>query len=348
MLRGYNYKYINGNYLVTSKGQDLSKTAFRIGEDLVANFPDSIDLKISNRCSRGCAFCHENSVKTGKILNIQKTIEKLSQLPSLPIEIAIGGGNILECVPESNEIVDWLISRGHRVRCTIKYEDLLTLTEEQRSLLKKFEGIGISIDKLDKNLKAALEDSRATSFLYETHEVGMGRLFTCLLNGWDIVKVDPIELHGSKTAKFVTHIIAGVFPIKDLKNFLENTNIPVLILGFKQWGRAINNKLPETLDEFESIVKQYIYGTWRKQKDQQNSEPLVFDNLSLEQLRIKDALVDEEWESLYMGDEGMYSMYIDAVEGQYARDSRSPKRISWDEIGLIDYFKSLRNDSGNN
>ena len=43
-----------------------------------------------------------------------------------------------------------------------------------------------------------------------------------------------------------------------------------------------------------------------------------------------------------MGNEGSCSMYIDAVEGKFARTSRDSNRVDWDSINLIDFFKSLR------
>ena len=72
-----------------------------------------------------------------------------------------------------------------------------------------------------------------------------------------------------------------------------------------------------------------------------NPKIIAFDNLALEQLDIKSALTDSEWNTFYLGDECSHSMYIDAVEGKFARTSRSEDRVSWDSIRLLDYFKSL-------
>lgn len=343
-MRSYSYKYINGNYMVIKCGNDLKKIAFRKGEDLIAEFPDSIDLKISNRCSRGCPFCHESSVINGDVLDVKKTIERLSQLPEQPIEFAIGGGNILESVKETNELVDWLLSRHHRIRCTIRYEDLYSLTNEQRELLKRFEGIGISISNINHLFEKAITYKNKYDFLLDDFEANLGRHFNDFL-------FEPTEKDGKKmrcydqeAPSYVIHIIAGLFPLDKLRLLLENTNIPILILGYKQWGRAAGTKLPDSMPEFERIIKQFLYekryeieaGRYERRRY------TVFDNLALEQLHIKDSLTKDEWESLYMGDEGTHSMYIDAVKGQYAINSRSPERVSWDEIGLVDYFKSLR------
>ena len=70
---------------------------------------------------------------------------------------------------------------------------------------------------------------------------------------------------------------------------------------------------------------------------------LGFDNLAIEQLGIKDLVGDEKWKGIYLGDEGTCSMYIDAVKGEFARTSRSPERVSWNDVKLLDYYASLSN-----
>lgn len=56
--------------------------------------PESMDIKITNKCDKGCPFCHENSLPNGEhgdIMNL-KFLDTL--LPYT--ELAIGGGNPLE------------------------------------------------------------------------------------------------------------------------------------------------------------------------------------------------------------------------------------------------------------
>ena len=62
--------YLNGNYVVYWKGDTLIKRALRVGEDLISEFPDSIDLKVTNKCSWGCDFCHESSNPGGKCFKL--------------------------------------------------------------------------------------------------------------------------------------------------------------------------------------------------------------------------------------------------------------------------------------
>lgn len=87
-------KYRNGNYdviLDLDSGTKIRKNDLDFFEP---EYPESMDVKITNCCDRGCAFCHENSKPDGKhgdIMNA-KFIETLHPFT----ELAIGGGNPLE------------------------------------------------------------------------------------------------------------------------------------------------------------------------------------------------------------------------------------------------------------
>ena len=147
-----------------------------------------------------------------------------------------------------------------------------------------------------------------------------------------------------KERAYVAHIIAGVFPYKDLeKLFNASYTVPVLILGYKQWGRAKDTALPKDLEKFKETLWELIIKIKNEAYDHfVCGRTIGFDNLALEQLDIKSLLSEDEWERIYMGQEGGHSMYIDAVKGEYAMTSRSEERVSWDSIGLLDYFKGLR------
>lgn len=324
-MKGMRYKsevYLNGNYVVRSSSIIssffwISKRALRIGEEFKSEFPDSIDLKITDRCSHGCPFCHESSTKEGKVLDLKRTKEILSQLPQKPIEIAIGGGNVLECLDETENIIDWLIGRGYRTRITINLEDLNGTGDVNKNkriidLLYKIEGLGVSIISLDKK-------KSENKFLY-----GNGIIYNTEI-GKDLNFGAP---------QIVYHVIAGITRTEDIRWLIENTKSSVLILGFKQWGRAKNSVLPD-LKELKDYLKTIIKGSIT------NLTSLGFDNLALEQLEIRDMIEENIWKGIYLGDEGSCSMYIDAVKGEFARTSRSSERVSWNNIKLLDYYASL-------
>lgn len=87
-------RYQNGNYTVTMD----TKTGTKIRENdldfFKADFPESMDIKICNKCDMGCPMCHENSTKDGAVGDImsESFIDKLHPYT----ELAIGGGNPME------------------------------------------------------------------------------------------------------------------------------------------------------------------------------------------------------------------------------------------------------------
>ena len=320
------YLYLNGNYVVKVIGNyRLQKRCLRIGEDLVSAFPDSIDLKITNKCSWGCPFCHESSVKDGESFNLKETMEILSQLPKYPIEIAIGGGNVLDA-PKVIDLMKWLDERGNRVRATVNIKDILSRRSDCQKIFPHVGALGVSMDKM------------------------IDRKY--VLKNWDgeyslLNTIGGVEdLFYPELPNIVIHIIAGVFPYNELEELFEIANCPILVLGYKQWGRAKNTKLPDSLDKFKTTLHNIIIERRNENFSSfASGKTIGFDNLALEQLDIKSLLSDNEYEKLYMGDEGSHSMYIDAVKGEYARTSRSDKRISWNNVGLIEFFNSLQNDN---
>jgi hypothetical protein len=308
--------YLNGNYIVTSSYNNftIKKRALRINEELKADFPDSIDLKISNRCSIGCKYCHENSIPTGDIFDFDKTTKILSQLPEVPIEIAIGGGDVFESPVETLKLIDWLNKRKNKPRITINFADFYRSWKNQRAIqaiINGVEALGVSIENLDNKVIEYGHIRRASD---------VGDSYVCI------------------GRRQVYHIILGIFPPEQIFTLYEKGVANILILGYKQWGRAKNNPLPlEKIKETRGVFKEILADNYKKGHD----TVFGFDNLALEQLDLRSLLPEEVLEQVYLGDEGSCSMYIDAVKGEFARTSRDPKRVSWDSIGLIDFFKQL-------
>lgn len=339
--------YINGNYIVKRLSYcqfpAMIKTALRVDEELCPAFPDSIDIKISNKCRWGCKFCHESSVPDGNILDVNKTINILSQLPEdTGIELAIGGGNILESIDEIMPFINWAKEYGFLLRCTLNYRDVLNLSEREKEFLQNFSGIGISIDRLAEDVYLALKawniSNRRTSnsFRIRLTDLNYPKKIDLYVRPRDKFRMNGDLNHfmigdvvdGSEQ-NVVFHIIAGIIPPSHLRELILSEN-PILVLGYKQWGRAINDTLPD-MTETKQVIKEILEARpWAV---------LGFDNLALDQLGIRDIISKDKMENIYLGDEGTCSMYIDAVKGEYAKTSRSKERVSWDNIGLIDFFK---------
>ena len=85
-------KYKNGNYNVMVYS-DGTKIRFNNEDTLIPEFPESIDMKISNRCNMGCPFCHEKSIPNGELANLNHPILDFIRPWT---ELALGGGNVFE------------------------------------------------------------------------------------------------------------------------------------------------------------------------------------------------------------------------------------------------------------
>lgn len=274
------HTYTNGNYQVRIYPDG---TKIREGEGpFKPEYPESIDLKITNKCDMGCPYCHENSLPAGKHANVYDILRNLEGLPK-GIEIAIGGGNPLEHSSITYLIMD-LHSRGFIPNITInakhipKYIDYIELIDRFNYIY----GIGVSWD---------------------------GK------NWYD-------------TRNTVYHMIVGVHSYKSILNTLESGR-KVLLLGYKRKGRG-EHFFSRRVEARIKAVKNNLWILLKK-------GGLSFDNLAIEQLDVKAHLADNVWDKYYMGDDGKFTMYYDAVEGYYAASSVSNNKHN-DDINVKEYF----------
>lgn len=300
--------YINGNYHVTlyPDGTKIYR-ALRKGEEFVSKFPDSIDLKITNKCSIGCPFCHESSISSGKSFNLERTKQILGSLPKVGIELAIGGGDVLEdsVIKDCSELCSWAIHEGFFPRLTINAKSIDT-DKKRELILEYFEevnSIGISIDHYDESFIEILEKEAATYF---------------------------------KTK--VYHIIAGLFPPSDLEKLIGHGS-SVLVLGYKNWGRAKGISSKYDIDDWGKELKRILYKGFSH-----TSGLVAFDNLAIEQLGIRDCMSESSWKRFFMGNEFSHTMYVDAVSEIFAPTSRDSFRVSWNDMGISEFFNKYKSE----
>ena len=291
--------YKNGDYQVTLYSDGTKIRNWSVTDPTI-DYPESIDLKITNRCDQGCEFCHENSSLTGKHASIYAICDLMTNLPR-GVEIAIGGGNPL-CHPDFCEIVLSLQSKGLIVNVTSRVEHALYCAKTI-SLLRHYnaiKGLGISsgannIDTVEQ-LKPSLIDNNT-----------------------------------------VFHCVVGIDNPCDLALMNSSRFYKILILGYKQIGRG------KTF--YNQVVKQNIkaWRYWIRPILQKNNLLIGFDNLALSQLGIKSILPQEAWEKHYMGDDGKFTMYVDAVEMEYAISSCSEQRFTLSNLSVVEAFQKIRN-----
>lgn len=305
-------RYINGNYFVTMNKNDGTKTyrALRLDEPILkADFPDSLDIKITNKCRFNCPFCHESSTITGKSFDVDKTISILDTLPKVGIELAIGGGDILEIEKKQLfKFLEWCERNNFCTRATINWKDLLVHGIDE--INKRFGYVvgykGISVSS-DSNI---IDIKRVNNSLYDV----------------------------------VFHVIVGINPIEQVEEMIKsNEFLSILVLGYKNWGRGKNYKIDESnLLKWKQGIKNIMFN--RRINPRMMKSTIGFDNLAIEQLDIRGSMLEEEWCNSYMGDEFTHSMYIDAVDGIFAPTSRDPFRVSWDSMSLLKFFKTYRKE----
>ncbi len=275
--------YKNGNYSVTifDDGTKIRKTQ---ADEFIPEFPESIDLKLTDRCDGGCRYCHESSTPNGKHSDMALTLFNLQELPS-GTEIALGGGNPL-CYPHLVEFLIGLAKYNYIANITVNAKHLPEYGEMLNGILSAnlIKGIGITYD----------------------------------------------GEHYFDTNNTVYHLIAGIHSLEDVKHLI-NTGRKVLILGYKFCGRGnkyFNLDLKRRIEEFRDNLWEVI-----------GKGVISFDNLAIEQLEVRDHFTDEAWEKFYMGDDGQFTMYYDAVEQYYAPSSISTTQTSAHKLTVAEYFR---------
>lgn len=309
------FYYINGNYLVINNGGKRTYRGLRVNEEFVPKFPDSIDLKITNNCTFNCPYCHESSSPNGKTMNIERTKQVLSKLPKVGIELAIGGGDALNCLDETKELLNWCKNR-FLARLTLNIEDFCINKDKIKELMKNENNFSLTYIGVSINPDMSVDD-----------------IFGILQSFFEKIYNYP-----------VFHVIVGVNPIDQILSLYKKfelkypSDFNLLILGYKNWGRG-KTYTPD-FSNWSDGIKKLLYNQRVRKNECIN---IGFDNLALEQLKIKDGLLDSEWNTLYLGDEFTHSLYIDAVKEEYGPTSRDPFRVSWDDMDVLEFFEKYRN-----
>ena len=305
-------QYQNGNYSVTilSDGTKIRENDLDFFD---AEFPESMDIKITNACDMGCPMCHEDSRPDGKhgdILNLP-FLDSLHEFT----ELAIGGGNPL----------------SHP-----NFIPFLHLLKERKLIAN------VTVNEVHflKNIPLLLELTEQ-GLIY-----GLGVSYT----GGDRENTYRFADEVSKFPNAVIHIINGIVGVEQGAWLSErNHELKILILGYKDFRRGANHhaKVGQVVDnkmhDMYEYLPQIVENGWFK--------TVSFDNLAISQLDVKRLMSEEEWKIFYMGDDGRdgelssASMYVDAVAGQFARNSCSAERFPVTN-NITEMFQFLKTKEG--
>lgn len=140
----------------------------------------------------------------------------------------------------------------------------------------------------------------------------------------------------NKTSNIVFHVIAGVNDISVLNKINNSLAKKVLILGYKLFGRGKQYYSPE--------VKANLINWYKNLPKYVGKVHLSFDNLAINQLNVSRFFSEKAWDNFYMGTDGQFTMYIDAVKKQYAVSSTSHQKFTMSE-NIETMFASVRHMS---
>lgn len=313
------YQYKNGDYdvKISSDGTKIRRWGENV-KNPQANFPESIDLKITNKCDLGCEFCHEKSTDNGGFGNLKA--EFINTLHP-GTELALGGGNVFEMMDYGLENFLWFLKERHVFpSVTINQYHLLDgKTYKNKTAIEHLAywinndlvyGIGISYNGNEEQLAKAIQ-------LIQTK---------CYKN----VKED-----------IVIHLINGIHSKYAIDSLLGK-GYKALMLGYKDFGRG--HKYFEKYGNDIEINKSYNYKNIHKLI--KGFEVLSFDNLAIEQLNLKRIFLKDQWDEFYMGDDGSHTMYIDLVKEEYGVSSTSDNRYQLTN-NINEMFRNIKAISEN-
>ena len=189
--------YKNGN-TYTTLYEDGTKEHFTMDDEFKFDFPESMDVQVSQCCDNGCEWCYYGCSPTGK--HGKLTGWKFFETMHPYTEIAI---NLQRPIPDDILSFLWeMHSRKVIVNVTVNQNHFI------RSDIRKFLREAIS-DGLIKGVGVSLTDPTQKDFI-------------------DMIK---------QYQNTVIHVIAGITPLKDIR-YLMGHGLKLLILGYKAIGRG--------------------------------------------------------------------------------------------------------------
>ena len=302
--------YKNGNYYVTimSDGTKIRQTE---ENEFIPEFPENADVKCTDRCSQLCKFCYEGCTPKGnhaKLMNPDGTFAQNWMNTLHPYTELALNGNDLD-IPD----LDMFLLKLQEKHI------IANITVNQNQFMKHLDYLHFLVDhKMIYGLGVSLANAEDKKFFEEI----------------------------KKFPNAVIHTIAGILDEYDT-NTLMFHRVKVLILGYKNLGRGINYK-----DKFEDKINHNM----KHLKDildlmVKYCKVVSFDNLAIEQLGVKDILFkdkEDQWDEFYMGDDGNFTLYIDAVNQTFAKNSCMPKdeRFPIENRTMTEMFNYIRDRYG--
>ena len=283
-------RYQNGNYFVSinlDNGTKIRETINPDATEFVADFPESADVKITNKCPYNCMFCHEGSNINGKHSDALHSHVWNTFCPYT--EVALGGGSVTG-YPDLVPLLERLKSLHLIPNITVRQEEFMS----NLPLIRK-----LTDEKLIYGLGISLSNPNQEDFIKTVKEFPNAVIH--VING--IVSLTELRKLANNNLKI---LILGYKEVRKGKILLANSAQNTIINNNKE---ALYAFLPKIITERWFDVVSF--------------DNLSIKQLNPKGRFVS----DEDWETIYMGDDGLdgeqtsASMYIDLVENEFARNS---------------------------
>ena len=292
-------KIKNGNYYILYGDMFHCKEKLRLQvdsiPDLIPEYPELVDMKITNACEHKCPFCYMSSTPKGKHADTNDIYRIVSNFKN-KTEFALGGGNVL-LHPKFDNIVMHIANDNHIVNITIRYDDVETINTNNniKTAIEKFvSGIGISVQK-------ASDVDVARDFIVEMLKIGKHVSLHIIP---EMIGVDESVSILDKMRE-INEDYGKDWKKNEHKQNWKFNYCKVLFLGLKQTGRAKN--IEHTLLSEDALVLLVQKSCYKYCVD--TAFINTYDNW------FKTNYEDSE-EFFLTRNEGEYSMFIDAVKCQ--------------------------------
>lgn len=293
-----------------------------------ASKPELVDVKITDHCPHGCAFCYQGSTPEGAHADLSTVKSIIDELAKAQVfEIAIGGGEPTTH-PDFAEILRYAADKGITPNFTtfsldwLADDGILTAIAEVSS--KRGLGIGVSvISEKDLGKVRAIED-----VIYEYTK-------------------------NRSRVQVIAQTVVGVSPLATTANLVKaaaQDGNSVLLLGYKYTGRGedFRARIP-SVEEVRDLIAEFRDAEVIDHKNEAfiaklkaKGDPFVKyyekdRDRVLQSLSVDTAFLDQYGKALDQlsidpvlrtSPEGAFSMYVDAVEMQAGPSSWHPDQMA--------------------
>jgi Radical SAM superfamily len=263
--------------------------------------PELIDIKITDYCKKGCYYCYQGSVPSGKHASKEDLRYLSYALADLEVfEVALGGGEPTEH-PDLLEIITDFHYAGMVVNLTTRNVDWIVAN--YKALEGRVGAIGLSVDSC-----SGLVDSlsKLTAAIPQLNWDGHLKLSVQIVVG-SCSKADLVSILETCRTFHITVVLLGwKYTHRGAKGPKEEIDLPSVLDMF--WGPAESNHK----HSFKYAPKKEAYIPWR-------GPSISFDTTLVNQTKEWLEKNANKWN--FTTREGAHSMYIDCVNGTMHRSS---------------------------